>query len=145
MATLRDILARKGGAVISVRPADTVLHAATLMNEEGIGGLLVLDPAGEPVGIFTERDVLRRIVAPGRDPATTRVGEVMTAPVTTSPPELTIENCAALMTERRIRHLPVRDGAGLAGVVTIGDVLAYQVREQQATISQMTNYLYDVR
>ena len=145
MATLRDILARKGGAVIAVRPADTVLHAATLMNEEGIGGLLVLDPAGEPVGIFTERDVLRRVVAPGRDPAATRVGEVMSAPVTTGPPDLTVDECAALMTQRRIRHLPVRDGAGLVGIVTIGDILAYQVGEQQATIAQMTSYLYDVR
>lgn len=145
MATLRDIIARKGGTVIAVRPADTVLHAANLMNERGIGGVLVLDAAGEPAGIFTERDVLRRVVAPGRDPATTHVGEVMTSPVTTSPPDLTVDECAALMTRRRIRHLPVRDGTGLAGVVTIGDILAYQVGEQQATIAQMTSYLYDVR
>jgi len=144
MATLRDILARKGTEVISVRPADTVLHAANLMNEKAIGGLLVLE-GPEPVGIFTERDVLRRIVAPGRNPAETLVGEVMTAPVTVAGPELSTDECAALMTERRIRHLPVRDGNGLAGVVTIGDILAYQVREQQATIAQMTNYLYDVR
>jgi CBS domain-containing protein len=145
MATLRDILARKGAAVIAVRPADTVLHAANLMNEEGIGGLLVLDAAGEPVGIFTERDVLRRVVAPGRDPITTRVVEVMSAPVTMCPPELTVDEAAALMTRRRIRHLPVSEGARLAGVVTIGDILAYQVGEQQATIAQMTSYLYDVR
>ncbi len=144
MATLRDILARKGNEVISVGPADTVLHAANLMNQKGIGGLLVLE-AGEPVGIFTERDVLRRVVAQGRDPEGTRVGEVMSSPVTSCEPELTIEECAALMTARRIRHLPVRSGGRLAGVVTIGDVLAYQVSEQQATIAQMTNYLYDVR
>ena len=144
MATLRDILSRKGREVVSVSPADTVLHAANLMNERGIGGLLVLE-AGEPVGIFTERDVLRRVVAPGRDPRTTKVAEVMTAPVTTSTPDLPIEECAALMTSRRIRHLPVREAGRLAGVVTIGDILAYQVSEQQATIVQMTNYLYDVR
>lgn len=144
MATLRDILSRKGREVVSVSPADTVLHAANLMNERGIGGLLVLE-AGEPVGIFTERDVLRRVVAPGRDPRTTKVAEVMTAPVTTSTPDLPIEECAALMTSRRIRHLPVREAGRLAGVVTIGDILAYQVSEQQATIAQMTNYLYDVR
>ena len=144
MATLRDILSRKGREVVSVSPADTVLHAANLMNERGIGGLLVVE-AGEPVGIFTERDVLRRVVAPGRDPSSTRVAEVMTSPVTTSSPDLPIEECAALMTSRRIRHLPVREAGRIAGVVTIGDILAYQVSEQQATIAQMTNYLYDVR
>jgi CBS domain-containing protein len=144
MATLRDILARKGGEVIAVRPSDTVLHAATLMNERGIGGLLVLND-GEPVGIFTERDVLRRIVARGLDPASTLVGDAMSAPVTIARPELTTEECAALMTERRLRHLPVREGDRLTGVVTIGDILAFQVSEQQTTIAQMTSYLYDLR
>jgi CBS domain-containing protein len=144
MATLRDILARKGHEVISVRPSDTVLHAANLMNERSIGGLLVLD-GDDTVGIFTERDVLRRVVAQGRDPATTRVADVMSTPVTTCEPELSLEDAAALMTERRIRHLPVRETGRLAGVVTIGDLLAYQVSEQRATIAQMTSYLYDLR
>ena len=144
MATLRDILARKGHHVISVRPTDTVLHAANLMNERGIGGLLVLDTE-EPVGIFTERDVLRRVVAQGRDPAATTVSEVMSAPVTTCEPGLNLDEAAALMTGRRIRHLPVRDGGRLIGVVTIGDLLAHQVSEQQTTIAQMTSYLYDIR
>lgn len=144
MATLRDILARKGHDVISVRPTDSVLHAANLMNERGIGGLLVLE-GEDPVGIFTERDVLRRVVAGGRDPAATRVGEVMSAPVTSCEPDLTLEDGAALMTQRRIRHLPVREGGRLSGVVTIGDLLAYQVSEQRATIAQMTSYLYDIR
>ncbi|HUF36154.1 MAG TPA: CBS domain-containing protein [Gemmatimonadales bacterium] len=144
MATLRDILARKGRDVIAVGPADTVLHAANLMNEKGIGGLLVLE-AGEPVGIFTERDVLRRVVAQGREPAATAVAEVMSAPVTTCEPDLSLEDGAALMTARRIRHLPVQEGGRLAGVVTIGDLLAYQVNEQRTTIAQMTSYLYDLR
>ena len=144
MATLRDILARKGRDVISVRPGDTVLHAANLMNERGIGGLLVLEGT-ETAGIFTERDVLRRVVAQGRDPAATRVAEVMSTPVATCEPDLSLEDAAALMTERRIRHLPVRDAGGIAGVVTIGDLLAFQVGEQRATIAQMTSYLYDVR
>jgi CBS domain-containing protein len=144
MATLRDILARKGHDVISVRPTDTVLHAANLMNERGIGGLLVLE-GDEPVGIFTERDVLRRVVAQGRDPAATRVADVMSSPVTSCEPDLSLEDGAALMTEQRIRHLPVRDAGRLAGVVTIGDLLAYQVSEQRTTIAQMTSYLYDLR
>ncbi len=99
----------------------------------------------EAVGIFTERDVLRRVVAQGRDPAGTRVAEVMSAPVTTCEPDLSLEDGAALMTERRIRHLPVRETGQLAGLVTIGDLMAYQVSEQRTTIAQMTSYLYDLR
>ena len=144
MSTVRDILARKGSTLISVRPADTVLRAATLMNDEGIGGVLVME-GDELAGIFTERDVLRRVVAAGRDPARTAVGEVLTSSVVTCGLQTTIDECAALMTARHIRHLPVREASGLVGLVTIGDVLAFQVSEQQSTIEQMNNYLFDLR
>jgi CBS domain-containing protein len=144
MATLHDLLALKGHEVIAVQPADTVLQAANLMNQRNIGGVVVLE-GDRLVGIFTERDVLRRVVAPGLDPATTPVAEVMTAPVITCPPELSVDDCATLMTTRAVRHLPVHDGTGLTGLVTIRDLLAHKVSEQQATLEQMTNYLYDVR
>jgi CBS domain-containing protein len=144
MATLHDLLALKGHEVIAVQPADTVLQAANLMNQRNIGGVVVLE-SDRLVGIFTERDVLRRVVAPGLDPATTPVAEVMTAPVITCPPELSVDDCATLMTTRAVRHLPVHDGTGLTGLVTIRDLLAHKVSEQQATLEQMTNYLYDVR
>jgi CBS domain-containing protein len=144
MATLHDLLALKGHEVIAVQPADTVLQAAELMNQRNIGGVVVLED-DRLVGIFTERDVLRRVVAQGLDPATTTVAEVMTASVITCPPELSIDDCATLMTTRAVRHLPVHDGTGLSGVVTIRDLLAHKVSEQQATLEQMTNYLYDVR
>jgi CBS domain-containing protein len=144
MATLRDILAQKGREVISVHPADTVLRAANLMNERNIGGVVVLDD-GQLAGIFTERDVLRRVVAQGRDPATTPVRAVMSSPVITCRPDLSIDECAALMTTRRVRHLPIRDRDELVGLVTIRDILAYQVGEQQATIAQMNSYLFDLR
>jgi CBS domain-containing protein len=144
MSAVRDILARKGSTLISVRPADTVLRAATLMNDEGIGGVLVME-GDELAGIFTERDVLRRMVAAGRDPARTAVGEVLTSSVVTCGLQTTIDECAALMTARHIRHLPVREASGLVGLVTIGDVLAFQVSEQQSTIEQMNNYLFDLR
>jgi IMP dehydrogenase len=144
MATLRDLLTLKGHEVITVRPTDTVLQAANLMNERNIGGVLVLE-GDQLAGIFTERDVLRRVVARGLDPATTRVDAVMTAAVVTCQPDLSIDDCAALMTTRRIRHLPVRDAAGLMGMVTIGDLLAHKVSEQQATLEQMNHYLFDLR
>jgi CBS domain-containing protein len=144
MSTVGDILARKGHEVISVRPTATVLNAANLMNERGIGGVLVLE-GDELVGIFTERDVLRRVVAQGRDPATTLVSSVMSSPVTGAEPRMSIDECAALMTERRIRHLPVRGTQGISGMITIGDVLAFQVSEQQTTIQHMNSYIYDLR
>jgi CBS domain-containing protein len=144
MATLADLLATKGQGVVAVQPSDTVLQAANLMNDMNIGGVVVLD-GDRLAGIFTERDVLRRVVAQELDPATTPVAEVMTTPVITCPPDLSLENCAALMTQRGVRHLPVQDRTGLVGVVSIRDLLAYKVSEQQATLDQMTNYLYDLR
>ena len=144
MATLGDLLVTKGHGVIAVRPSDTVLQAANLMNDRNIGGVVVLD-GDRLAGIFTERDVLRRVVAQGLDPATTPVAEVMTTPVITCRPELGLDDCATLMTTRGVRHLPVDDGTGLTGVVTIRDLLAYKVSEQQATLDQMTHYLYDLR
>jgi CBS domain-containing protein len=144
MATLSDLLATKGHEVIAVQPLDTVLQAANLMNDRNIGGVVVLD-GDRLAGIFTERDVLRRVVAQGLDPAETTVAEVMTASVITCPPDLSLEACAGVMTARGVRHLPVQDGRELTGVVTIRDLLAYKVSEQQATLDQMTQYLYDLR
>lgn len=144
MATLQDLLALKGQEVIAVRPTDTVLQAANLMNDRNIGGVVVTD-GDRLAGIFTERDVLRRVVAAGLDPATTRVAAVMSAPVLTCPPDLSVDDCAALMTARHVRHIPVQDADGLSGLVTIRDLLAHTVGEQQATLEQMNHYLFDLR
>ena len=144
MATVRDILSRKGTDVVSVSPTATVLEAARRMNERSIGGVVVLAD-GVLAGIFTERDVLRRVVGAGRDPAATAVSEVMTAPVVTCASSTSIDECAALMTARRIRHLPVMDQGALVGIVTIGDILAFQVLDQQTTIDYMNSLVYDPR
>jgi CBS domain-containing protein len=144
MATVRDLLARKHGEVISIAPTDTVLRAAQAMNQHGIGGLVVLD-RGALVGVFTERDILRRVVAAERDPASTPVRDVMTAPVITCLPETSVEECGAILSGRRIRHLPVTDDRGLVGLVTSGDLLAFQVTEQIATIQFLNSYMFDVR
>jgi CBS domain-containing protein len=144
MATVRDLLARKHGEVISISPTDTALHAAQTMNQHGIGGLVVLE-GGTLLGVFTERDILRRVVAAGRDPASTPVREVMTSPVITCLPDTSIEECGAIMSKRRIRHLPVTDDRGLVGLVTSGDLLAFQVAEQTATIQYLNSYMFDVR
>jgi CBS domain-containing protein len=144
MASLHDLLARKGHGVIAAQATDTVLHAANLMNERNIGGVVVMD-GGRVVGIFTERDVLRRVVAAGLDPAATTVADVMSAPVITCPPDMSIDDCAALMTTQGVRHIPVQGASGLDGIVTIRDLLAHKVGEQQATLEQMNHYLYDLR
>ncbi len=145
MACVRDLLARKGGALVTVTGSTTVLDASTLMVERGIGGVVVLDDEGRLAGIFTARDVLRRVVAVRLDPAQTLVRDVMTAPVLTVAPETVLEECQTTMTERRIRHLPVVGPSGLAGLVSSGDVLAYEVAERQATIQQLESYVYSVR
>ena len=146
MAAVRDLLARKSGALVTVTGSTTVLDASMLMVERGIGGVIVTDPqGGQLAGIFTERDVLRRVVAVQLDPATTLVRDVMTSPVLTVVPDSTLEDCRALMTERRIRHLPVVSADGLIGLVSSGDVLAYDLAERQATIQHLESYVYYVR
>lgn len=144
MATVREILARKGSEVLTVAPDSTVLEAAQLMNARGIGAVPVIE-FGALVGIFTERDLMRRVVAETVPPDTTRIRQVMTPDPLTARPETTVEECGALMTARRIRHLPVLGPGGLIGIITIGDLLAFQVAEQAATIAQLNSYVYDVR
>jgi len=144
MSTVQSVLAKKGGQVVTIGVADTALVAATLMNERGIGGLVVLD-GGRVAGMFTERDILRRVVAMRRDPATTPVREVMTSPVAYCRRETTLDECRAVMTEKRIRHLPVVDEKGVCGIVTIGDLMAHDVTDQQATIQYLNEYIFGVR
>lgn len=144
MATVRDILARKGPGVVTVSPASSVLEAAQLMNDRGIGAVLVTEGATLR-GIFTERDLMRRVVAERLDPAWTAVSDVMTTTLTTATPQTAMDECAASMTSRRIRHLPVLEGDALVGVVTIGDILAFQLDDQATTIAQLNSYVYGSR
>ena len=144
MATVKEILAKKGADVVTLVAAESVLNAARIMNDRGIGGVVVTED-GSMVGIFTERDILRRVVAEQRDPATTTLRDVMTTPVVQCQPDTKLEQCTALMTEKRIRHLPVAGEEGLGGIITSGDILAFQVREQEYTIEHLNHYVYDLR
>jgi CBS domain-containing protein len=145
MAVVRDLLARKGTDVVSIAPSATVLDAAQLMNDRGVGGVVVVDGNGALLGIFTERDILRRVVAAGRAPDTTRVSEVFTRDIVTCGPDTHVDECASIMSTRRVRHLPVIDAGGLHGLVTIGDVLAHRLSDQETTIQHLHSYVYDVR
>ena len=142
MNTVKSILADKGGHVWSVGPGATVLEAAVLMNEYKIGALAVMD-GGRLVGIFTERDVLRRVVGEGRNPAATRVADVMTAELVCCGPETTLEEARGVMKNRRIRHLPVLEGDGrLMGLVSIGDLNARMEHAQEHHIHLLHEYIY---
>lgn len=145
MPTIQALIDRKGGEVHAVGPDASVLEAAQLMNRRGIGGVVVIDANEQVVGIFTERDILRRVVASGRDAARTPVRDVATIGVVTMPLHTSIDECAALMSARRIRHLPILEEGRLVGMVTTGDLLAYRVAESEATLQYMSSYLYDVR
>ena len=144
MATVLDILGRKGGDVVTMAPDDSVLDAARTMNERGIGSVVVLK-GNDVAGIFTERDILRRVVAEEKDPAATKLSDVMTSPVIACRPEARLEECATLFTEKRVRHLPVADEEGLKGMITSGDILAHQIKEHEDTIEFLNSYVFDLR
>jgi len=144
METVSVLLARKRGDVLKVVPATTVLDAARMMNEREVGSVLVVQD-GNLVGIFTERDLMRRVVARDLLPGTTRVGDVMTSSLVTCTPEAKIADCNAIMSERRIRHLPVIDLKGVVGVITTGDLLAHEMHEQESTIHHLEAFVFNGR
>jgi CBS domain-containing protein len=142
MTLVKDMLERKGGKVVAVTGDDTVLHTAQLMNEQRIGSVVVMGPGEGLIGIFTERDILRRVVAEGRSPESTRIGEVMSTPVTCCQPGTSLEECQAIMTGKRLRHLPVVENDEVVGIISIGDLLATEVELQQSTIEYLHEYLH---
>ena len=142
MPTVRDVLASKVNGVESTTPDTTVLDAVQQMNEHKIGALVVMD-GGQVVGMFTERDVLRRIVGDERNPAATKVGQVMTSKVICCDVNDDLDEVATLMRTRRIRHVPVCNGDGkLMGMVSIGDLNAMHTSTQEATIHFLNEYIY---
>lgn len=141
MTTVRDILDRKGCEVKSISPNGNALEAARLMNEHRIGSLLVLE-GDRLIGIVTERDVLRRVVVTGNDPASVRVGDILSTPVACCRPDTSIEECRKVITEKRIRHLPVVDHGQLRGIITIGDLMAQEISEQESTIKYLNEYMF---
>jgi CBS domain-containing protein len=141
MAQVRELLERKGTQVLTIGPAASVLQAALLMNEHRVGALVAVE-GGRVVGMFTERDVLMRVVAERRDPEATRVSEVMTASVVCCSPETTTDEARGVMRDRRIRHLPVADADGrLLGLISIGDLNAQLQAAQEQTVFFLTEYI----
>ena len=137
---LKAILDFKGSAVHTIAPETTVLDAVGRMNEKGVGALLVTD-GDQPVGMFTERDVLRRVVDVRRDPSSTKVAEVMSRELVVVHPEVTVEEAMAIMTERRCRHLPVIQDDDIVGMVSIGDLSRWMSRRQANHINDLMSYI----
>ena len=140
MKTVKQILDAKGQQILSVAPDDSVLDAVKLMATKGVGALLVVQD-GALKGIITERDYARKVVLEGHTSATTQVRQIMTSKVLCAQPSETVEECMALMTEKRIRHLPVLDGGTLIGIISIGDLVKTIIAEQKFIISQLENYI----
>jgi CBS domain-containing protein len=137
---LNEVLADKGTEIFSVPPGATVREAVRLMNQRGIGAVLVCE--GQTlVGVFTERDVLRRILDAGRDPAVTLVAEVMTREVITVQDKLTVREALAVVTEKRCRHLPVLAQGKLVGVVSSGDLVRVLTLDQRHEIEELVDYI----
>jgi CBS domain-containing protein len=140
MKTVRDLLENKGHEIWSVKPAASVFDAIKLMDKHKVGGLLVLEKR-KLVGIITERDYARKVILKGKSSKQTAVKDIMTREVVYVSPDQTIEECMALMTGKRIRHLPVFDGDKLIGVISIGDVVRATVSDKEFLIEQLTKYI----
>ena len=141
MATINQLLDAKGREVFAVAPQASVFDAIGMMAARGVGALLVLEQ-GRLAGILSERDYARKVILRGRASKTTQVGDIMSAPVITAPSRLTVEEGMAVMTERRIRHLPIVDDGQLCGMVSVGDLVKAIIAEQQFVISQLHNYIH---
>jgi CBS domain-containing protein len=137
---LAEILDAKGADVYTTSPEATVAEAVGEMNARGVGALVVMEK-GRPIGIFTERDVLRRLVGEGRDCRGTKVADMMTREVIMIGPDITVGEAMAIVTGRRLRHLPVVEGGKLVGLVSSGDLTMWVTRRQEIHIRDLAGYI----
>ena len=141
MISVRQLLEQKGRAVFSIAPGAAVLEAIRMMAERHVGALLVME-RDSLSGIVSERDYARKVILMGRSSADTPVRDIMSAPVITVQPEATVQTCMQIMTERRVRHLPVVDSGRVVGMVSIGDLVKAVMAEQQQKIEQLEYHIH---
>lgn len=140
MKTVQRILDEKGHDVYSVSPDTLVFDALKLMRDKNIGAVLVIDK-GKLIGILSERDYARKVILQGKSSLKTLVSEIMTTHVIYASPELTNEQCMALMAARHVRHLPILDQGELVGIISMGDLVRSIINEQKDTIKQLEQYI----
>lgn len=138
--TVKQVLRTKGHGFFAVGPEATAYDALELMAEKNIGALLVVDN-GRPIGVFSERDYARKVILKGKSSKNTPVRALMSSPLITVTSDTTLRDCMVLMTDKRIRHLPVLDHEVLMGVVSIGDVVHAIISEQESTIEELEEYI----
>ena len=142
MKTVREILQAKPNKVLSIAPDATVLDALKLMADKEVGALVVLE--GERLaGIFSERDYARKVILHGKASKDTLVSEIMTHKVVCVRPDQSVEDCMALMTDKRVRHLPILEDKRVIGVISIGDVVKEVISEQRFVIEQLEHYIHN--
>jgi len=140
MTTIQQVLDKKGHEVLSIDPDNSVFDAIKKMADRNVGSVVVIDD-GKPVGIFTERHYARKVFLEGRASPTTRVGDVMETRVACAWPEQTVDECMAVMTEKRVRHLPVLHRKKLVGLISIGDLVKSKIADQEFAIEQLVDYV----
>ena len=140
MKFVKDILGAKGGDIYSVRPGDTVFDALTMMSEKKVGALVVMED-GELKGVISERDYARKVFLKGRSSPQTSVSDIMSSHVVCATPTQSAEECMALMTDKRVRHLPILEHNRIIGVVSIGDLVKAIISDQQFIIEQLEHYI----
>ncbi len=140
MTTAAELLKHKGSQVFSIAPDASVFAALQLMNEHNIGALVVIE-AGRPIGIISERDYARKVILQGRASKSTPVSDIMSRVFIRVSPDTPADECMAIMTEKRVRHLPVFDKNNLIGLISIGDVVRAVIAEREFTIEQLERYI----
>ena len=141
MSTIRDVLDRKGDSVLTIESRASVFDAIKLMADEDIGSLVVLDDNNRLSGIVTERDYARKVIVKGRSSDDTRVAEIMTVDVMTAGGDDTVKSCMEIMTEKKVRHLPVVEDDRVVAMVSIGDLVQAIIADQQEEIEHLEHYI----
>jgi CBS domain-containing protein len=141
-STVKELLEEKGSNVWTINQNQTVYDGLIMMAKKDVGALLVIDDEGKLAGMFSERDYARKIVLLGKTSKETKIGDMMSTQLTVVKPDNTIQNCLALMTKKKIRHLPVIEANKLVGVISIGDAVNRIISDQEETIHNLEDYIY---
>ncbi len=141
-STVKELLEEKGSNIWTVNMNDTVYDGLVMMSKKDVGALVVVDDKGQLTGMFSERDYARKIVLLGKTSKETKIGDMMATEVTIVKPENTIQECMAIMTKKKARHLPVVEDGKLGGIISIGDAVNRIISDQEETIHNLEDYIY---